>query len=255
MARFGLFARGVVYIVIGVIGFMLALGVAQHTPDRAGAIEAIATKPLGYPLLWLLVIGFAALALWRLSQAVGSRVPETGRMRLYVLVVGIAYAVVCIGTLMFVVNGRTPESSNEAPRDLSERLLSYSGGWVVLALLGLAAFAIGIRLSLGGLRNEFTDHLRMGWMRESTREMVVWLGRAGYMARGVIVAAIGLGAMDAAVTYDSAHAKGLDGVMLEFARTPWGPWLLVLVSIGLVAFGLLSFLESKWRRTYGGVPV
>ncbi len=25
--------------------------------------------------------------------------------------------------------------------------------------------------------------------------------------------------------------------------------------LGLIAFGLLSFFQAKWRRTYGGVPV
>lgn len=50
-ARLGFVARGIAYVVIGVIGVMLALGIAKHEPDRAGAIEAIATKPFGYLLL------------------------------------------------------------------------------------------------------------------------------------------------------------------------------------------------------------
>jgi hypothetical protein len=28
----------------------------------------------------------------------------------------------------------------------------------------------------------------------------------------------------------------------------------MLVALGLIAFGILSFLEAKWRRTFGGVP-
>ncbi|MGD0068562.1 MAG: DUF1206 domain-containing protein [Streptosporangiaceae bacterium] len=39
------------------------------------------------------------------------------------------------------------------------------------------------------------------------------------------------------------------------AGEPFGPVLLILVALGLIAFGLLSFFEAKWRRTYGGVPV
>jgi hypothetical protein len=30
---------------------------------------------------------------------------------------------------------------------------------------------------------------------------------------------------------------------------------LLLVALGLIAFGLLSFFDAKWRRSYGGVPV
>jgi hypothetical protein len=68
-ARLGFVARGIAYIVIGVIAVMVALRVARHEPDTAGAIEAIAAEPFGYLLLWILVIGFLGLAGWRLVQA------------------------------------------------------------------------------------------------------------------------------------------------------------------------------------------
>jgi hypothetical protein len=71
----------------------------------------------------------------------------------------------------------------------------------------------------------------------------------------LIVAGIGIAALDAAITYSAAKAKGVDGVLRSFAQTPFGPWLLVLVALGLIAFGLLSFFEAKWHRTLGGVPV
>jgi biotin transporter BioY len=68
-ARLGFVARGIVYIVIGAIALMVAFGVARHEPDRAGAIEAIAAKPCGYLLLWILVIGFLGMAVRRFVQA------------------------------------------------------------------------------------------------------------------------------------------------------------------------------------------
>jgi Domain of Unknown Function (DUF1206) len=71
----------------------------------------------------------------------------------------------------------------------------------------------------------------------------------------VVIAGIGIAALDAAVTYDAAKAKGVDGALRSFAQSPFGPWLLILVALGLIAFGILSFLEAKWRRTFGGVPV
>jgi hypothetical protein len=35
-------------------------GTAEHEPNESGAVAAIAGKPFGYLLLWLLVIGFGA---------------------------------------------------------------------------------------------------------------------------------------------------------------------------------------------------
>jgi hypothetical protein len=80
------------------------------------------------------------------------------------------------------------------------------------------------------------------------------LGQAGYVARAMVIAGIGIAALDAAITYDAAKAKGVDGVLRSFAQSPFGPWLLIFVALGLIAFGVLSFVEAKWRRTLGGVP-
>ncbi|WP_234390984.1 DUF1206 domain-containing protein [Nocardia suismassiliense] len=254
-ARFGFIARGIAYITIGLIGFMLAIGTAEHEPDGGGALAAIATKPFGYLLLWVLVFGFAALVIWRITQVAGARRTYSGGHRFYAVVSGIVYALAFLGTFRYVVHGRTPKPSDAIARDLTARILSWDGGTVVVLLIGLAIIAFGIWQTARGLTLEFVDDLRMGWMTRGSREAAVWLGRIGYLARGAIVVSIGLAAVVAALNYDPAEAKGIDAVLRDFVGKPFGPWLLILISLGLIAFGVLSFLEAKYRRTYGGVPV
>jgi hypothetical protein len=91
-------------------------------------------------------------------------------------------------------------------------------------------------------------------MSASTQNAVVRLGQVGYVARSAVAAGIGVAALDA-VTYKANRAEGVDGVLRSFASTDFGPWLLIIVALGLIAFGILSFLEARWRRTRGGVPV
>src|ERR1035441_4801718 len=116
-ARLGFVARGIAYIVVGVIAIMVALGIAKHSPDRAGAIEAIATKPFGYLLLWVLVIGFLGLAVWRFVQAAVMRLNLTEGHRVRAFIYGVGYAILFVSTLMFVVHGRAPAGSDAAARD------------------------------------------------------------------------------------------------------------------------------------------
>jgi len=52
----------------------------------------------------------------------------------------------------------------------------------------------------------------------------------------------------AAVKAQPGQAKGIDSALRSLAHTPLGPWLLVLVAIGLVMFGLFSCCEARWRR-------
>lgn len=254
-ARFGFIARGVAYIVIGILAFMLAVGVAQHEPTAGGALAALAGKPLGYLLLWILALGFAALAAWRLAQAAGAPAAGSNGPRLRALTLGLMYAVAAFVVLRFVVDGRTPPPGDAVARDVTARILGWDGGQVVVLLIGLAILAAGVLTTLRGLRLAFVDDLRMGWMTQASRESVIWLGRIGYLARGLIIVAIGLAAVVAAAEYEPANAKGVDAVLHDFAESALGPWLLIAVALGLMAFGVLSFLQAKYRRTYGGVPV
>ncbi|WP_228566874.1 DUF1206 domain-containing protein [Nocardia sp. SYP-A9097] len=82
-------------------------------------------------------------------------------------------------------------------------------------------------------------------MTRSTQDLVVGLGRIGYIARGAVLAGIGIAALAASYAYDAANAKGVDGVLRDFAQTAFGPWLLILVALGLIAFGVFSFIEAK----------
>ena len=69
LARAGLTARGVIYILVGWVAVLVALGHSSREADQQGALQLLAGKPYGLVSLWLLAIGFAAYALWRLSEA------------------------------------------------------------------------------------------------------------------------------------------------------------------------------------------
>jgi YebC/PmpR family DNA-binding regulatory protein len=51
-----------------------------------------------------------------------------------------------------------------------------------------------------------------------------------------------------AIEYDPSKAVGLDGALARVARHSYGPYLLVLVAAGLIAFGLYSIADARYRR-------
>jgi hypothetical protein len=99
-------------------------------------------------------------------------------------------------------------------------VLPLDDGRVIVAVAGIALVAIGIVKAIRGFGAGFTQHLRMGWMSRGTQDAVVRLGQARYVARLAVIAGIGIAALDAAVTYDVAKAKGVDGVLRSFAQSP-----------------------------------
>jgi hypothetical protein len=68
-ARAGLTARGVRYILIGLVAILVALGRTSQRADQKGALQLLAGQPYGLVAPWLLGIGFAGYALWRLGEA------------------------------------------------------------------------------------------------------------------------------------------------------------------------------------------
>ena len=75
-----------------------------------------------------------------------------------------------------------------------------------------------------------------------------WLGEFGGIARGIVFITAGGFLVAAAVDAQPQRAKGLDSSLRALAATPLGPWLLVLVALGLIMFGAFSCCQARWLR-------
>jgi hypothetical protein len=117
-----------------------------------------------------------------------------------------------------------------------------------VVVIGLAFIGGGLYLAYQAWRKEFRRDLELGQMRRRSRRVVEWLGRYGGIARGIVFVTSGIFLVVAAVDAQPEQAKGIDSSLRALAATPLGPWLLLLVAIGLIMFGLFSCCEAKWVR-------
>jgi len=248
LARTGLAARGVIYILIGWVAILIALGQTKHPADQQGALQLLAGKPYGLASLWLLAFGFAAYALWRLSEAAfgvtgegdgaGARIKALARALIYA---GLSY-------LTFkVITGR---SSNQVrqQQDLTAKMMQHTGGQWLVGIVGLIIAAIGVALIFQGLRRKFLKYLETARMSRRTRKVVEWLGVIGTVARGVVFALAGVLVIDAAVTHKAAKSGGIDKALLTLRDQPFGEVMLFLAALGLLIFGIYGLCEARWRR-------
>jgi hypothetical protein len=109
-------------------------------------------------------------------------------------------------------------------------------------------FALGIGLIWYGAGHKFDDKLNLAGARSTTRKTVRRLGSAGYIAKGVAFAVVGLLLVDAAVTDNPGKSTGLDGALRTLAKQPFGEFLLIVVGIGIAAFGVYCFFQAKYRK-------
>ena len=248
LARAGLTARGVIYILIGWVAVLVALGHSSQEADQRGALELLAGKPYGLVSLWLLGIGFAAYALWRLSEAAfgvtaeppgaGPRLKSLGRAVLYA---GFAYL-----TFDVISGGRRSQSRQQ--QDMTATAMRNTEGRWLVGIVGLAVVIAGLVLVSEGARRKFMKYLRTWEMSQGTRRVIELLGMIGTIARGLVFALAGVLVISAAVTHKASQSGGIDKALLTLRNQPLGEFLVMLAALGLAVFGIYGLCEARWRK-------
>jgi hypothetical protein len=248
LARAGLTARGVIYILVGWVAVLVALGQSSREADQQGALQLLAGKPYGLVSLWLLAIGFAGYALWRLSEAAfgvtGDR-PGAGP-RLKSLARAVIYAGLCY--LTFTVIAGKSRSQAGRQQDVTASAMQHTPGRVLVGVVGLIIVACGIALVVEGARKKFMKYLETARMSARTRRAVQLLGMTGTIARGLVFALAGVLVIDAAVTHKASESGGIDKALLTLRDQPFGEFLVMLAALGLIIFGAYGLCEARWRK-------
>jgi uncharacterized membrane protein len=248
LARAGLVARGVIYILIGWVAILLAVGHSTREADQAGALQLLAGKPYGLVSLWLLGIGFIAYALWRFSEAAFGVAGEGNGAgpRLKSLVRGLVYAAFAYLTFQIIAGVHSNEATKQ--QDVTASVMHHAGGRWLVGIVGLIIVIAGVALIAQGIRRKFMRQLETSRMTRRERRIVEWLGVIGTTARGVVFALAGVLVIDAAVTFSPAKARGVDGALNALRNQPFGEFLLLLAALGLLIFGIYGLCEARWRR-------
>ncbi len=253
LARFGYAAKGVVYVIIGVLAVQLAVGQGGKATDQAGALQTIGREPFGQVLLIIIAIGLIGFALWSLIQAVFDTEGEGRKAkgiiaRIGYAVVGIAYLVLAFGALGLVTGSSSgPRSSTTTAQDSTALLLKQPFGVVLVVVLGLVILGVAGYLFYKAYSANFRRHFNLITVRANIRRLIINVGRFGYAALGVVFTLIGIFLVVAAVEHNPHQAKGLDAALKTLAHEPLGSLLLIIVALGLIAYGIYSFVEARYR--------
>lgn len=253
LGRYGDICYGVVHIVVAVLAIRLVFGRPGHAVDQKGAIAAIATQPLGVVVLWLLALGLVAFAGWQLLCAVsGFRWVTDRRTRIgkrFGTAVRAATAVlIAVSTFRLLVSSTNGRTSNGESRTFTAKLMSVTGGRILVAVVGVGIVVAGVFVAWRGIRRTFVSDLDLSRLPAASARLTESLGVFGTAAKGVVCAIVGVLILVAAIQFDPKKAGGLDAALRTLAAQPFGIALLVVVALGLAAYGGYCFLESRCRR-------
>src|SRR5689334_20004905 len=69
LARAGLVAYAVVYLMIGWLSIQLALGDHEGNPSSTGALRELSQQPFGDVIIWVVSLGMFLLVIWKGLEA------------------------------------------------------------------------------------------------------------------------------------------------------------------------------------------
>jgi hypothetical protein len=255
LARFGYTTEGAMYTLIGLLAAGVAFGSGGHTTGQRGALEIVAGSPFGGVLVGLIALGFLGYALWRSIQAItdpdgeGTDVKALGKRAGYgvsaLVYMGLAFSAVGLILGSASQGGRTPDG-------WTALLLSWPLGRVLVVCVGIAVVGLGLRELYQAYKARFLKYLELDEMGEKVRKWTERWGRLGIAARGLVFGVVGTFLIRAALEHDPQEARGLGGALQTLARQPLGPWLLGVVALGLVAYGLFMASVARYRHINTG---
>jgi hypothetical protein len=245
LARMGYAAKGAVYLLVGGLAVAAAFGNGGDTTGSTGAMASIADSTLGRAVLALIALGLAGYVIWSLVRAI--RDPEdkgTGH-RIFYVVTALIHGFLAVEAARMAMSGSGGGSGGDsgASHWSAQVMQQPFGAWLVGAA-GVAIALYGIQQLINAWRVDLDDQLALGRMSASARTWAVRSGRFGLAARGVVFSIIGYSVVKAAMEASPEEARGLDAVLDSWRDTPW---LLGVIALGLVAYGIYNLIRARYR--------
>jgi hypothetical protein len=245
-ARSGYVAKGITYFLISFVAVAAAIGNGRAANTRR-AMHTLHNGPLGRIVLAAIAVGLAAYALWRFYLAFAD--PEndrwtkrTGAIFIGAVNLGLAWQAV----LLALHQGGT--STEDQAVHWSAVVMRYPAGIWATGVAGVCIAAYGLRQIYKGITAKLDDMLRLHALSHAPRRSVVLAARIGIAARGFVFLLIGFFLVRAAWHSDPSRARDFGDSLTELRDQPYGRWLLLIVAIGLFAYGLYELIRARYRH-------
>jgi len=249
-ARAGYAAKGVVYLIVGILAAQAALG-RGAVGDSSDAFGVVLRQPLGRALLGAVALGLLGYAVWRLATAVADTEGKGSDGKGIAVRLGYALRALVHGGLALeaarlALRGGGSAGGGDGAEHWSARLMGLPAGRWLLLLVAVGIAAYGVHQLVRAATGDVRKHLRLDELDEGSQRWAVRVSRFGVAARGVVFVMIGWLAAQAALRARAEEAGGT-GDALRALQSGQGPWILGVVALGLVAYALHQFLHARYR--------
>ena len=239
LTRLGFAARGVLY---GLIAY-LAIAAGRNA-GSSDVLRSMADGGAGRLVLALIALGLLAYGAWRCLEAAqdleGAGDGAKGAVvRLGHGLSGVVH--VALGLLAAgLVFGLVGQGGSDGADTATGWVMDLPAGDLLVRLLAAGFVLGGLAEGWAAYRLKFLKQLES---RAAGRPWVKWVGRLGYIARGIVFILIGVLLWRAAGAHNPGEAGGVGEALGSLSGTSRSA-----VAAGLGLFGVFSLVQAVYRR-------
>ena len=246
LMRAGYSGRGLVYLAVAGIS-LYSIWRGGRAQDTSSALGWLENTWGGGVVLFLILLGMVAYALWRVLDATYDLedygIDAKGIVaRLGMLVTGLIHLGIGVLAFSLLFGSGGSEEGSSIPRYVGAVMQWPGGRWIVglIAILILGAGGYYLRK---GWQEEYRKHLRANQFTTRWNPVL----KAGVIAQGVVVGVVGLLFLFAAWRANPQEAGGVGEAFSWLSQQIYGQVLVVAVCVGLVGFAIFCFVNAAYR--------
>lgn len=250
--RIGYLMKGTIYGLLGLLILNAAWGLRSAHVEKEDVFWGVLSKPFGEVVVALIGLGLLGYVVWRFIGTLFD--PEHDQIGLKGIIRRGGYLVSALGYagLSFaafrLLLGIQKSGKEWTPEDYTALLLGQPYGRWLVGLAGLVVMGFGVYQFYLAYKAFFLRRFKVEEMSDAEEALSRRVGQVGISARGVVYGLIGLFLFRAAFYYNSDEAGGLGDALQRVAQQPYGVWMLGLIGLGLMAYGVHAAFEARYRK-------
>lgn len=254
IARIGYIGKGLVYFMVGVLTLQTTIGMGGETADATNALQEFIYQPFGTILLFGIMVGLIAHAIWRILEAVidpenrgdGAQVIFS---RMIDFLVGCLYISMSYAAWQ-ILQGLNANNGDQSVEVWVGKILELPYGTWLVMLCAAVIFIGGLFQFYTAWSANFDDSFDFGEMNSTETTTLRWLGRIGIGAWGVVYCMVAYLFYNASVTFDADAAGGLDQALRTLRDQPFGVLVLGITAGGLIIYGIYLLVLSYYHKIF-----
>ena len=250
IAKAGLTAKGIVYVLLGVLAMMAAFewgGQSAGKADKSGVFDLLKDSSAGSWILPILGLGLACYSAWRMVQVYQS-VKGGGKKKwkgLRYFFSGLIYFSLAVSAVRYGLQSRSGGENTQ--QQLASELLSKPFGQWMVGIAAVIIACIGFYQIYYGLSEKYRKHVQNMNLHNEAGRLLLSSGKLGYSARGIVWLVIAFLFIRAAMYSSSAEAGGTGKAMQVLGNSEFGTYLLGALGAGLMMYGIFNFIRARYE--------